>query len=70
MDISNILGFKNVALAEAQEADSVVDMTQGFALLYVYMNVVDPRMIGGTRRAAVAHCSAGRQARRNGLEAV
>ena len=46
MNMSNMRGFKNVVLAELQEADSAVDTTQGIALLYVYMNVVDARIVG------------------------
>ena len=31
-----------------READSVVDMSQGFESLNVYTNVVEPRVVGGS----------------------
>ena len=46
MDMSNILGFNNSFVTTAREADSVVDMAQGFYALYVYTNVVESRIVG------------------------
>ena len=46
MDMSNILGFNNSFVTTAREADSVVDMAQGFYALYVYTNVVESRVVG------------------------
>ena len=36
MDMQNILGFDRPFLTETAEAQSVVDMAQGFYSLYVY----------------------------------
>ena len=46
MDMSNILGFNNSFVTTAKEGDSVVDMAQEFYALYVYTNVVEPRVVG------------------------
>ena len=48
MDMRNILGFDQSFLTETAEAQSVVDMAQGFYSLYVYTNVVEPRVVGDT----------------------
>ena len=46
MDMSNILGFNKSFVTTAREADSVVDMAQGFYALCVYTNVVESRVVG------------------------
>ena len=46
MDMSNILVFNNSFVTTARQADSVVDMAQGFYALYVYTNLVEPRVVG------------------------
>ena len=46
MDMSNILGFNHSFVTTAREADSVVDMAQGFYALYVYTNVVESCVVG------------------------
>ena len=46
MDMSNILGFNNSLVTTAREADSMVDMAQGFYALYVHTNVVKPCVVG------------------------
>ncbi|KAK2187695.1 hypothetical protein NP493_156g00009 [Ridgeia piscesae] len=40
------IGFNNSFVTTAKEGDSVVDMAQGFYALYVYINVVEPRLVG------------------------
>ena len=46
VDMSNILGFNNFLVRTAREADSVVDMAQGFYSFYVSTNVVESRVVG------------------------
>ena len=46
IDMQHVLGFYDSNVTNSKDADSVVDMAQGFYSLYVYTNIVEPHLVG------------------------
>ncbi len=44
--LQHLLGFDKSDITETEQAPQVVDMAQGFHNLYVYTNIVEPRVVG------------------------